>query len=91
MSAAKIKGEITEELNSRGVTVTWLPMSKTAGKFTFNTNIRHEDEMGRDLELKDIKELCDEFKHCGYNLILTHHRNDDNPHICGELIYYDSK
>ncbi len=86
---AEIKGRITEELNKRNVTVTWLPDLSTNRKFSYNTNIRHEDEMGQDLDLKSITELCDEFKHSGTELVLLLHNNKEHP-CNGQMIFYGS-
>ena len=88
--AVRIKGEITDELNKKDVTVLWLPDLSTISKFSYNTNIRHEDEMGSDLDLKTIDELCEEFKHCGTQLVLLLHNVTDGPHKGCQMIYYDS-
>ena len=93
---ARTKGELTDELNKKDVTVVWLPDLTTKHKFSYNTNIRHEDEMGNDLDLKTIDELCEEFKHCGSGtaapteLVLLFHNVTDGPHEGCQMIYYDS-
>lgn len=86
---ARIKGELTDELNRKDVTVLWLPDLSTKRKFSYNTNIRHEDEMGEDLDLKSTSELCEQFiKHCGNELVLLFHDCTDGPHKGCQMIYY---
>lgn len=63
--AADMKSKLTDELNRRNVTVMWLPDITIRRKFPYNTNIGHEDEMGSDLDIKNIDELYAELKHCG--------------------------
>lgn len=88
--AADIKGKLTDELNRRNITVMWLPDLSTKRKFPFNTNIRHEDEMGRDLDIKSIDQLCGELQHCGDELVLLFHDITEGPHKGCQMIFYDS-
>ena len=86
----RIIGELTARLNDRGISVLWLPSRCTQRKFPYNTNIRHEDEMGEDLDLKSIDELCDEFKASGSDIVLLFH-DVDGPHKGSQMIFYDSR
>lgn len=61
---SRLKHSLTTELNLRGIHVTWVP-ENSGVKFYYNTNIRHEDEFGRGLNLKSSEELCDEILRCG--------------------------
>ena len=90
-------GRITINLMMRGIKVTWIPDiwepgSEPIQKFTYNTNMRHEDEMGRDLDFKDLDSLCEEFLHCiepNKSLVIQIHNIESGPHRFGKTIYYD--
>lgn len=88
--SADLIGNLTLELNQKGIIVMWLPRNQIKRKFSYNTNIRHEDDIGRDLHLKSIDELCQEFSHCGDELVLMLHDIMDGPYKGSQLIYYDS-
>jgi len=78
--------ELTVALNNKGIMCLWLPDLQTERKFSYNTNIRHEDELGRDLGLKSVDQLCEEFRHCGDRLHLMLHNLIDGT----QYIYYSS-
>lgn len=85
-----IIGTITEILHKRKVTVMWLPDLQTERKFTYNTNIRHEDDMGRDLHLKGPEELCREVEHCGSKIMLMLNTITYGRCAGTQVLYYDS-
>ena len=84
---------ITKNLNDYGITITWISDLTSDKKFSCNTNIRHENNLGSDTNLKSIEELCSEFKdyynvHCN-NLIMMLHTTIEGPYAGCQYIYYD--
>lgn len=64
---------LSTELTRRGYKIKWCKDLDTKQKFSFNTNVRHEDEMKRDLHLKTVDELITEIQHCGTSQVLMLH------------------
>lgn len=54
-------------------------------EYSYNTNIHHTDEMGKELEFKTVHELYKELEHCGPSLVLYPHKEDNG----SVVLYYD--
>lgn len=83
-------GELTFNLVGEGYTVKWYPDLTLKRKFSYNTNICHEDDMGRDVERKSIGELVTEITHMqGTSLVLMLNKVQDGSD--SHLLYYDEE
>ena len=80
-----LKEEITDYLNNNNVSVNWVT-ENSGFKFKFNTNVRYEDDIGNQLQLKPVNELYNTMLHCIVNDSITcllHH--GDNGIV---MLYY---
>ena len=82
-----LMAELTNRLASKRCSVKWYPDLNIKQKFKYNTNIRHQNEMGEDLHLKTAIELLQELEHCGSQLVLMLHKVQDGSR--SELLFYD--
>jgi tmRNA-binding protein len=81
--------QLTDEFTKSKIYVLWLLNTTIDQNFSNRINIRHEDEMGRDLHLKNINELFEELPHSGSSIILQFYEVPDGPFKGRQYIYYD--
>jgi hypothetical protein len=89
MYVSALLGDLVRTLNKNGVTVMLLPDNQKEQKFTYNTNIRYEDDMGNDLDLKCADKIVKELEHCGDKLVLMFHTASNRSFGCNQMLYYD--
>jgi len=86
----RLISEVTVRLvTQRNWSVLVYPDLTCERKFSYNTNVRHEDTMGNDLHLKTADELIREVEHCGPSLVFLQHEVQGQPDTKTQILFYD--
>lgn len=90
MSVSNLLGDIISILNSKEISIFWLHEGQTMRNFSYNCNIRDQDDQGLDLELKSAETICEEMSHCGNEIICMLYTSSSNLNSDHQILFFDS-